>query len=99
LLLGLGIWITISGIQEINDLNDKVNAARGALTTLYTSSEPFPSINNIETAKKETEKLKEAGAKSKKYFSAVPFEKVTGLAFRTYRDNTIDELRKLAAAS
>jgi len=98
-LLGLGVWILISGIQENRDLDAKVEAARGALNNFYTSSEPFPSSNNIEIARKESEKLRDAAKRSKKYFQPVPFEKVTGLAFRTYRDNTIDELRKQAAAA
>jgi hypothetical protein len=98
-LLGYGVWILISGIQRNSELEGQVEETKTRLNNLYNSPEPFPSSNNIDTAKKEAEKLRDAAAKSKKYFGRVPVEKVTGLSFRTYRDNTIDELRRMAAAA
>lgn len=99
LLLGGGVFFVLSGIQKNNEMTTKVEELKGALTSFYSSPEPFPSSNNIETAKKQTELLREAAAKSKKYFTPVPSERVTGLAFRTYRDGTLAELRNMLVAA
>ena len=97
-LLG-GLYYLWSGIQRNNELEEKVTENQTKLNNFYNSPEPFPSRNNIDLAKAETEKLHQAAARSRKYFASVPAEKVTGVAFRSYRDNTLDGLRKDAAAA
>ena len=97
-LLG-GLYYLWSGIQRNNELEEKVTENQTKLNNFYNSPEPFPSRNNIDLAKTETEKLHQAAARSRKYFASVPAEKVTGVAFRSYRDNTLDGLRKDAAAA
>ena len=98
LLLG-GLYYLWSGIQRNNELEEKVTANQNKLNSYYNSPEPFPSRNNIDLAKAETERLLQAAARSRKYFASVPVEKVTGVAFRIYRDTTLDGLRKAAVAA
>lgn len=97
-LLG-GLYYLWSGIQRNNELEEKVKEKQNKLNSYYNSPEPFPSRNNIDLAKAETERLLQAAAKSRKYFASVPVEKVTGVAFRIYRDTTLDGLRKDAVAA
>jgi hypothetical protein len=97
-LLG-GLYYLWSGIQLNNELGETVDRNQSTLEGLYNSPDPFPSRNNIELAKAETEKLRQAAAKSRKYFTPIPVEKMTGVPFRSFRDLTLDGLRKAATAA
>ena len=94
-LLG-GLYYLWSGIQLNNELGETVERNQSTLNGFYNSPDPFPSRNNIDLAKAETEKLREAAAKSRKYFTPIPVEKMTGVPFRSFRDLTLDGLRKAA---
>ena len=97
-LLG-GLYYLWSGIQLNNELGETVNGNQSTLNGLYTSPDPFPSRNNIDLAKAETERLRQEAAKSRKYFTPIPVEKMTGVPFRSFRDLTLDGLRKAATAA
>ena len=97
-LLG-GLYYLWSGIQRNNELGETVNGNQSTLNGLYNSPDPFPSRNNIDLAKAETERLRQEAAKSRKYFTPIPVEKMTGVPFRSFRDLTLDGLRKAATAA
>ena len=43
--------------------------------------------------------MRQAAARSRKYFAPLPVEKVTGVAFSRFRDSTLADLRKAAVAA
>lgn len=97
-LLG-GLYYLWSGIQRNGELDKTVEENKSILDGIYKSPDPFPSRNNIELAKAETEKLRQAAAQSRKFFAPLQVEKMTGVQFRSFRDVTLDELRKAAGAA
>src|ERR1043166_650650 len=95
LLLGAGIFYFL-GTQSKNEaLEEKIGQATNTLNNLF-NAPVFPGATNIAIAKRETDKLRTAVSEMQKLFAPVPVEKVTGLAFRSYRDNTLAELHRLA---
>ena len=94
-LLG-GLYYLWSGIQRNGELDEKVTENQTKLNGFYNSPDPFPSRNNIDLAKAEIEKLRQAAARSRKYFAPLPVEKMTALQFRSFRDVTLDGLRRAA---
>ncbi len=95
LLAGGGFYV-YSGLGRDAQLNEEVQATRTKLTDLYKPDTYFPSATNIAAAKAETARLHAEVSKAHKLFTPIPTEKVDARAFRTLRDNTLDELRKLA---
>ncbi len=94
-LLGDGIFYFLEAKSKNEKLEEEIAQATNTLNTLY-NAPVFPGATNIEIAKRETEKLRAAVAQMRKLFTPVAAEKVTGLAFRSYRDNTLAELHRLA---
>ena len=95
LLLGAGVYYFLSARAKSQEREEEIGAAVAALTSLYNSA-VFPSQTNIDSAKRESDKLRSVVEQLQKFFVAVPAEKVTNVAFRAYRDNTLAELQREA---
>jgi hypothetical protein len=95
LLLGAGIFFFLGAKAKNEQLEEEIGATTNTLNNLY-NAPVFPGVSNIETAKRETEKLRAVVGRMQMLFVPVPSEKVTGLAFRSYRDNTLAELHRMA---
>src|SRR6266542_1718161 len=95
LLLGAGIVYFLGAKLKNEKLEEDIAQTTNTLNTLY-NAPVFPGATNIDTARRETDKLQAAVAQMQKLFAPVPAEKVTGLAFRSYRDNTLAVLHHLA---
>src|SRR5262245_10984394 len=94
-LLAVGIVYALGAVNRSNELEEELKENSTILQRLY-AQDPFPSTTNVDAAKRETERLREAIGKMHKFFLAPPVERVTGLAFRRYRDTLLDELRQSA---
>src|SRR5687767_9581330 len=95
LLLGVGIFLLLGAKSRSETLESEIAEMKSMLDNLY-GSPVFPGQTNIDIAKAETKKLNGVVAEMRKLFEPVPAEKVTGLAFRSYRDNTLAELHRMA---
>ena len=95
LLLGFGIFLLLGAKSRSESLESEIGEMKSMLANLY-GSPVFPGQTNIDIAKAETKKLEGVVGQMRKLFEPVPAEKVTGLAFRSYRDNTLAELHRLA---
>ena len=95
LLLGVGIFLLLGAKSRSETLESEIGEMKSMLDSLY-GSPVFPGQTNIDIAKVETKKLDAVVAQMRKLFEPVPAEKVTGLAFRSYRDNTLAELHRMA---
>jgi hypothetical protein len=95
LLLGGGVFYFLSAEQRKKSIMEEFEANKAELGRLQ-AQKPYPSPENIKRVKDETEKLRAAAGQLHRFFSPVPAEKVTGVAFRAYRDNTLAELQRMA---
>lgn len=95
LLLGLGIFLLLGAKSRNEALEAEIAEMTTMLGNLY-NAPVFPGQTNVDIAKRETQKLTNAVEQMRKLFQPVPTEKVTGLAFRSYRDNTLAELHRMA---
>jgi len=95
LLLGGGIFAFISARQRNASIEEQLEANKSELDRLQ-KQKPYPSQANVDLAKKETEKLRGAINQLHRFFTPVPAEKVTGVAFRAFRDNTLAEMHRMA---
>src|SRR5882762_8632729 len=95
LLLGVCVFYFLDAKSKHEKLEEEIGQTTNTLNNLY-NAPVFPGSSNLDTAKRETEKLRAAVGQMQKLFMPVPAEKVTGLAFRSYRDNTLAELHRLA---
>jgi hypothetical protein len=94
-LLGYGVYFLLSTKALKTQIEEESNQLVAQLQAFY--REPvFPSPTNINVLQRETAKLRQMLDQMQKVFTPVPVEKVTGLAFRSYRDNTLAELHRLA---
>lgn len=95
LLLAGGIYSYISAQQRNKSIEEQLEANKTELNRLQ-AQKPYPSQANIDLAKRETEKLRGAINQLHRFFTPVSAEKVTGAAFRAWRDNTLAELHEMA---
>ena len=95
LLLAGGVYYFLSAQSRNKTIEEELETNKSELNRLQ-GQVPFPSPENIDAAKKEGDKLRAAVSQLHKFFSPVPSEKVTGVAFRAYRDNTLAELQSKA---
>jgi hypothetical protein len=95
LLLGGGVFYFLSAEQRKKAIVEEFEANKAELVRLQ-AQKPYPSPENIKLAKEEAEKLRAAAGQLQRFFAPVPAEKVTGVAFRAYRDNTLAELQRMA---
>ena len=97
-LLGYGIFFLLSARAAKTALDEEVNQLDTQLKTLA-NSPVSPTPTNIATAQRETARLKGMVEQMQKAFTPVPFENVTGLQFRRWRDKTVADLHEMAAAA
>jgi len=95
LLLGGGVYYFLSAEQRKKSIMEEFETNKAELSRLQ-GQKPYPSPDNIKRVKDETEKLRAAAGQLHRFFAPVPAEKVTGVAFRAYRDNTLAELQRMA---
>ena len=95
LLLGGGVFYFLSAEGRKKAIMGEWESNKAELDRLQ-AQKPYPSQDNIKHAKEETEKLSKAAGQLHRFFAPVPAEKVTGVAFRAYRDNTLAELQRMA---
>jgi hypothetical protein len=94
-LLAVGILYALGAVNRSSELEEELKQNSSILQRLY-GQDPFPATTNVDAANRETTHLRAVVGRMQKYFLPPPVERVTGLAFRTYRDNLLDELRKSA---
>lgn len=97
-LLALGIFYALNAVSRNSTLDTELDENRATLTRLY-GQDPFPATTNVDAARREADRVETAVGRMRKFFAAPPVERVTGLAFRTYRDNLLAELREAAKSA
>ncbi len=93
--LGFGGFYLWKNVSENKKVETQLEEKKAGLQKLY-NADPFPSTNNIASARDELKKAQAAMRKIKEYFTPLPYEKVTGQAFKTLLDTTLYELRDKA---
>lgn len=94
-LLGGGVYYFLSAQGRKKAIVEEWEANKADMDRLQ-AQKPYPSPDNIKRAKEETDKLRGAVGQLHRFFTPVPTEKVTGVAFQSYRDNTLAELHRMA---
>ncbi|HXJ58681.1 MAG TPA: Amuc_1100 family pilus-like protein [Verrucomicrobiae bacterium] len=94
-LLGVGIYFLLAAKARGSALQEEINQSKATLDG-FRGAPVYPSATNIAIAKAETEKLKGVLTDMKRFFTPVKAENVTGLAFRSWRDNTLADMRNQA---
>lgn len=97
-LLALGVVYLMSGIQKNAKLDTETDETKNAGNNVY-GLDPFPHATNISAIKRDTEIVRDAVNKARAHFTPVPVERVTGFAFLQFRDNMLDEMRRMAGAA
>jgi hypothetical protein len=97
-LLAVGIYYLLTSVRKSKELEGQLQEKRQTLDRLY-KLDPFPNATNIVKAKASRDEVRRSIAGVQKFFAPVPFEKVSGLAFKTLLDNSIYELQKKAEQS
>ena len=77
LLLGFGIYYSLSAVTRNSSLDAELEENKSTLARLY-QQDPFPATTNVDAAKRETEKVRTAVGRMRKFFAAPPVERVTG---------------------
>ncbi len=93
--LGFGGFYLWTNVSENKKVENQLEEKKAALQKLY-NAVPFPSTNNIAIARDDLKRVQAAVRKTKEYFTPLPYEKVTGQAFKTLLDTTLYELRDKA---
>jgi hypothetical protein len=97
-LLGWSVVFLLQNLNRKKALEEEYAAKKSSLDRIY-GLNPFPSDTNIAKAKGEHARVQEAVAQARKRFVPIPYEKVSGPAFKTLLDNTVFEMRKKAEAA
>jgi hypothetical protein len=98
-LLGLGGFYFWTNHQKNKQIETQLEENKAALTRLVNQA-PTPNATNIARAKQEVQTARAAVEQAKLFFQPIPFEPVTGQAFKSLLDQTIFDLhRKSEAAS
>lgn len=95
LFLAGGVFYFVGAQGRSKALDAEIEEKTSQLGRLQ-SQPPFPSPENIEIAKRETDKLRAALGQLNRFFVPVSAEKVTGVAFRAYRDRILAEMQARA---
>ena len=93
---GFGGYYLLSSIKKNKDVEVSLDEKKDTLERLY-KQDPFPNATNIAAAKRESQRVAELVKETQKSFGPVPYEKVTGLAFKTLLENSIYDLHKKAS--
>jgi len=97
-LLGTGTWYLLGNITRNDEVAKELDDQKHRLEELF-ARDPFPHRTNIDAAKREIARMQSVIAQARQSFTPVPYTNVTGLAFKTLLDNTLDELQKKADKS
>src|SRR5438045_2164881 len=97
-LLGTGTWYLLDNISRNEQVAKDLDEQKQRLEDLF-KKDPFPHRTNIDAAKREIARMQSVIAQARQSFTPVPYTNVTGLAFKTLLDNTLDELQKKAEKS
>jgi len=98
-LLGLGGFYFWTNRQKNKQVETQLEENKADLTRLVNQA-PTPNATNIARAKQEVQTARAAVEQAKLFFSPIPFQPVTGQAFKSLLDQTIFDLhRKSEVAS
>jgi len=98
-LLGLGGFYFWTNRQKNRQIETQLEENKANLTRLVNLA-PSPNATNIARAKQEVQTARAAVEQAKLFFSPIPFQPVTGQAFKSLLDQTIFDLhRKSEVAS
>jgi hypothetical protein len=95
LLLGAGGYYFWTNAQKNKTIEAQLEENKNNLTRLV-NQDPTPNRTNIARAKEEFERARAAAEEAKLFFQPVPFEPVTGQAFKSVLDQTIFDLQAKA---
>src|SRR5258705_6831624 len=96
LLLGFGVYYLWTSYQTNKDVETKLEQNKEELRKLVGGGTPYPHPTNVTRAKEELAKVRLAVTNARSFFQPIPFEPVTGLAFKSLLDSNIFELHKQA---
>lgn len=97
-LVGFGAYYLFSGKSINSQMETDLEEMQNKLDRFYTMN-PFPNESNIVTAQAELEKLRAAIDEALEFFTPIPYDPVTDLAFKTQLDFTVSELTEQAQKS
>jgi len=97
-LLGLGGFYFWTNRQKNKEIEAQLEENKAALTRLVNQA-PTPNATNIARAKQEVQTARAAVEQAKMFFSPIPFEPVTGQAFKSLLDQTVFDLHRKAEAT
>lgn len=97
-LLGFGLFYFWTNRQKNKEIETQLEENKNTLKGLI-DDDPYPSRTNITRAKEELERVKVAIEGAKLFFQPVPFDPVTGQAFKSLLDQTLFDLHGKAAAA
>src|SRR5688572_23991738 len=92
-LLGFGGYYFWTNRSKNKQIETQLEENKSALTRLVNQN-PSPNRTNIARAKQEVEKARAAIEQAKLFFQPIPFEPVTGQAFKSLLDQTLFDLHK-----
>ncbi|HXG47343.1 MAG TPA: Amuc_1100 family pilus-like protein [Methylomirabilota bacterium] len=96
LLLGSGGYYLLSNYSRSRALDAELGVTRDQFANYYTQA-PFPHQTNVDAARREAGRVREAITNARNYFTPIPFTNVTQLEFKKLLDSTIAGLHALAA--
>jgi hypothetical protein len=94
-LLGLGGFYFWTNRQKNKQIETQLEENKANLTRLVNLA-PSPNATNIARAKQEVQTARAAVEQAKLFFSPIPFEPVTGQAFKSLLDQTVFDLHRKA---
>ena len=92
-LLGFGGFYFWTNRQKNKQIETQLEENKAALTRLVNQA-PSPNATNIARAKQEVQTARAAVEQAKLFFQPIPFEPVTGQAFKSLLDQTLFDLHK-----
>jgi hypothetical protein len=96
LLLGFGIYYLWTSYQKNKQVETKLEQNKEELRKIVTGPNPYPNSTNIARAREELAKVRIAITNARSFFQPVPYEPVTGLAFKSLLDSNLFELHRKA---
>src|SRR5688572_14723889 len=97
-LLGLGGFYFWTNRQKNKQIETQLEENKANLIRLVNLA-PSPNATNIARAKQEVQTARAAVEQAKLFFSPIPFEPVTGQAFKSLLDQTVFDLHRKADAA
>jgi hypothetical protein len=94
-LLGYGVYFLLGAVSRMNELAGKLEENSGRLRNVREAN-PFPHTTNIATARAEIKRTEAAVGHARKFLAPIPYERLTDLPFRQYRDTVLSDLQKAA---